>query len=53
MSIVYGIFSVIGGFAIYTNLTDGISQPIVSMALGLGTGTHLVLFVKNLIEDFR
>lgn len=53
LTILYGIFSVIGGIAMYTTMTDNLNQPIVTMALGLGLGTHLAVFIKGAIRDFQ
>lgn len=53
LTILYGIFSVIGGIAMYTSATDGVSHPVVTMALGLSLGTHLAVFIKFFIRDFR
>ena len=53
LTILYGIFSVIGGIAMYTTMTDNLNQPIVTMALGLGLGTHLAVFIRNLVYEFK
>lgn len=49
--ITYGIITVICAWASFVVFTDNIDQYIVSAALGAGTGTHFVLFLKGLLYD--
>ena len=47
----YGITTVIALVASYVNITDEVSQPIISIALGMCTGTHFMLFLKGFRRD--
>ena len=49
-AVFYGIATAIAVIASYVNITDDMSQPVVSFALGMGVGTHVVLFAKAIVE---
>lgn len=49
-TMVYAAFTAIGLYASYINFTDDLFQPIISLALGLGVGTHGVMLLKWMMK---
>lgn len=50
ITFVYAVITAICAYASYVNLTDDLSQPIISLALGLGLGTHAAIFIRGMLR---